>query len=96
MAPMQPVNPLNPLLGDTLREYNLTNRDKLLSDIAEGMDNLPANCRLVYTCVAFYRGEEKLVTWYGAVAGLAAVVDDLYWDEAANWKDADRAVVSTY
>ena len=90
-----------------MHDPNLHNREKLLSDVAEGLkrarldhglrcdkSGLSApDMKLVHVDVKFFVGEQQV--WDGNLEdALDVIANDLFWDDSRNWADADRAEVS--
>lgn len=82
----------------------LLHRDLLLSELATALKALqdesirkgykPAPlCNLKVT---LYKGAEELYEILGADEALHELVEGLYWNEEADWSEADHLIVGTY
>lgn len=77
----------------------LLHRDSLLSQLAgELKTREKANfvTRLAYLKVTLYVDEVKLYEFLGAQEALYELVEGLYWNEEANWSEANRLTVEPY
>jgi hypothetical protein len=86
--------------------FSIVNRDSLLSDLARKLMELSEykpmskrtgpEPRLGNLKVSFYSGDELLYEILGAGIALHYLVEDIYYNEEADWSKADRLTVDGY
>lgn len=78
---------------------NLKHADALLADIARDLKALEhrnnGRTPVGVIEVAFCSDDGKEIVTMGLGAALDALANDIYWNEEANWSDAQRALVRT-
>ena len=73
----------------------MTNREALLESVVSQL-RLFERSALVHVRVRLFQGSEMVKEFLGLVPALDALVNNMFWDEEGNWREADSAMVDTY
>lgn len=75
--------------------WNLAHRDNLLWQLAHELKK-HTTVGLTYLKVTFFVDDIEIIQIYGAHVALDWIVNDIYFNEEANWSQANRLTVETY
>lgn len=73
----------------------LMHRDKLLSDIAEGLWPLIKNRTPLHCIEVVFFDEDGQGVAFDLRGAIDAIANDKFWDERGDWSQANKAVVRT-